>query len=91
MCLLGMLESGGMVSLCMMFCCCVVGLCSVFMVLRCLLVLVVCHFDYLTEAMFLLRESICPLHAKIDQCRVNISRDSCSNSSRASRITQFER
>jgi hypothetical protein len=51
MCLLGMLESGGMVSLCMMFCCCVVGLCSVFMVLRRLLVLVVCHFDYLTEAM----------------------------------------
>jgi hypothetical protein len=46
----GMLVGSGMIALCMMLCCCVVGLCSVLMMLRCLLVCVVCHFDYLVEA-----------------------------------------
>jgi hypothetical protein len=52
--LLGMIEGGGMISLCMVLCCCVVGLCSVLMVLRCLLMCVVCHFDYLAESHALL-------------------------------------
>ena len=41
--LCGLLVSGGMVSLRMMLCCCMMCLCSVFMVFRCLLVCVVCH------------------------------------------------
>ena len=39
--LYSMLEGGSMISLCMVLCCCVVGRCSVLVVLRCLLVCVV--------------------------------------------------
>jgi hypothetical protein len=78
--LLGMLEGGGMISICMVLCCCVVGLGSVLMVLRCLLVCVVCHFDYVAEAVVYFPASLCLLHAKIDQCRINISLNFCPES-----------
>jgi hypothetical protein len=89
--LLGMLEGGGMISICMVLCCCVVGLGSVLMVLRCLLVCVVCHFDYLAEAVVYFPASLCLLHAKIDQCRINISLNFALQSRPASRLASYSR